>query len=280
MSAKKATQQSAKRTTGNASKGFTDEERAGMRERSQELKAAARRGRGAGKADGESDVLAKIAEMPKSDCAMAERLHAIIKASAPDLSPRTWYGMPAYAKGGKVVCFFQSAQKFKTRYATFGFGDKANLDKGAMWPTAFALKELTAADEARIRALVKKAVSPAPEPASSSTRLLGGRLVERRIFAGRASSTRCLGVSSKCRGWPRAVRRGQPSRTLLLAARRLRRVAGGAGNAAKRSRVSDDLSPRLRPGEAICIRNRIPEDVVVVQSGVRAVGLAIQRRTL
>ena len=113
----------------------------------------------ADKADGESDVLAKIAEMPEPDRAMAERLHAIIKASAPALSPRTWYGMPAYAKDGKVVCFFQSAQKFKTRYATLGFSDKANLDDGAMWPTAFALKELTAAEEARIGALVKKAVS-------------------------------------------------------------------------------------------------------------------------
>ena len=151
--AKKGTQKSAKRTT------FSDEERAAMKERAQELKAAARRGPRAGKADGESDVLAKIAEMPKSDRAMAERLHAIIKASAPDLSPRTWYGMPAYAKDGKVVCFFQSAQKFKTRYATVGFMHEANLDEGAMWPTAFALKELTAADEARIRALVKKAVS-------------------------------------------------------------------------------------------------------------------------
>jgi uncharacterized protein YdhG (YjbR/CyaY superfamily) len=135
------------------SKGFTDEERAAMRERAQELKAAAR------EADGESDVLAKIAEMSEPDRAMAERLHAIIKASAPALSPRTWYGMPAYAKDGKVVCFFQSSQKFKTRYATFGFSDKANLDEGAMWPTAFALKELTAAEEARIGALVKKAVS-------------------------------------------------------------------------------------------------------------------------
>jgi uncharacterized protein YdhG (YjbR/CyaY superfamily) len=138
---------------------FTQEERAAMRERAQELKAAARRGPRAGKADGESDVLAKIAEMPKSDRAMAERLHAIIKAGAPILSPRTWYGMPAYAKDGDVLCFFQSAQKFKTRYATFGFSDKANLDKGAMWPTAFALKELTAADEAKIVALVKRAVS-------------------------------------------------------------------------------------------------------------------------
>ena len=151
--AKKAAQKSAKRTTGKASKGFADEERAAMRERARELKA------GAGKADGESDVLAKIAEMPEPDRAMAERLHAIITASAPALSPRTWYGMPAYAKDGNVVCFFQSAQKFKTRYATFGFSDKANIDKGAMWPTAFALKELTAAEEKKIGALVKKAVS-------------------------------------------------------------------------------------------------------------------------
>ena len=124
-----------------------------MRERAQELKAEAR------KADGERDVLAKIAEMPKSDGAIAERLHAIVKATAPDLSPKTWYGMPAYARNGKVVCFFQSAQKFKTRYATFGFSDQANLDEGAMWPTSFALKELTAADEARIVALVKRAVN-------------------------------------------------------------------------------------------------------------------------
>jgi uncharacterized protein YdhG (YjbR/CyaY superfamily) len=140
-------------------KGFTDEERAAMRERAEELKAAARRGPRAGKADGESDVLAKIAEMPEPDRAMANRLHAIIKASAPALSPRLWYGMPAYAKDGKVVCFFQSAAKFKSRYATFGFNDPANLDEGAMWPTSFALKELTTADEARIAALVKKAVS-------------------------------------------------------------------------------------------------------------------------
>ena len=157
--AKTGTSLSAKGTTGKASKGFTDEERAAMRERAEELKAAARRGPRAGKADGESDVLAKIAEMPEPDRAMAERLHAIIKASAPVLSPRTWYGMPAYAKDGKVVCFFQSAQKFKTRYATFGFSDKANLDEGTMWPTSFALTELTAADVARIGALVKKAVS-------------------------------------------------------------------------------------------------------------------------
>jgi uncharacterized protein YdhG (YjbR/CyaY superfamily) len=137
MSEKKATQK------------FTDEERAAMKERAQELKAEA----------GESAVLAKIAEMPQPDRTMGERLHAIIKASAPGLSPKTWYGMPAYAKDGKVVCFFQSAQKFNSRYATLGFSDKANLDEGAMWPTSFALKELTATEEARIGALVKKAVS-------------------------------------------------------------------------------------------------------------------------
>ena len=148
-----------KRTTGTASQGFTDEERAAMKERAQELKAAARRGPRAGEADGENDVLAKIAEMPEPDRAMAERVHAIVKASAPALTPRTWYGMPAYAKDGKVVCFFQSAQKFKSRYATFGFSDKANLDDGAMWPTSFALKALTAAEEKRIGALVKRAVS-------------------------------------------------------------------------------------------------------------------------
>ncbi len=159
--AKKGTQRSAKSTTPIAkkSKGFTEEERDAMRERAQELKAAARRGPGTGKADGENAVLEKIAAMPAPDRAIGERLHAVIKASAPALSPRLWYGMPAYAKDGKVVCFFQSAQKFKTRYATFGFSDKANLDEGAMWPTAFALKELTAAEEARIVALVKKAVS-------------------------------------------------------------------------------------------------------------------------
>jgi uncharacterized protein YdhG (YjbR/CyaY superfamily) len=156
--AKTGTRQLPKRTSGKASKGFTDEERAAMKERAEELKAAAR-GPRAGKADGESDVLAKIAEMPERDRAMAERLHAIVQASAPGLLPRTWYGMPAYAKDGDVVCFFQSAQKFKTRYATIGFSDKANLDEGAMWPTSFALKELTAAEEARIAALVKRAVS-------------------------------------------------------------------------------------------------------------------------
>jgi uncharacterized protein YdhG (YjbR/CyaY superfamily) len=161
MSPKKATQKSAKSTTASNEKpeGFTDEERAAMKERAQELKAQARRGPRADKEDGESAVLAKIAEMPEPDRAMAERLHAIIQASAPALSPKTWYGMPAYAKDGKVVCFFQSAQKFKSRYATFGFSDEANLDEGAMWPTAFALKKLTAAEEAKIGALVKRAVS-------------------------------------------------------------------------------------------------------------------------
>ena len=139
-----------------AKQGFTAEEKAAMRERSRELKAEARASKD--RAAGESDVLAKIAEMEKSDRAMAERLHAIVKANAPELVPRTWYGMPAYAKDGKVVCFFQSAQRFKTRYATFGFSDSADLDTGTMWPTSFALKELTAADEAKIGALVKKAV--------------------------------------------------------------------------------------------------------------------------
>jgi uncharacterized protein YdhG (YjbR/CyaY superfamily) len=135
------------------SKGFAAEERAAMRERARELKAEAQ------KADGERAVLAKIAEMPEPDRAMAERLHEIVKASAPALSPKTWYGMPAYAKDGKVVCFFQSAEKFDARYATFGFSDKANLDEGAMWPTSFALKALTAAEEAKIGSLVKRAAS-------------------------------------------------------------------------------------------------------------------------
>ncbi len=152
-SAKAGGRRSAESASGKASKGFTAEERAAMRERARELKAAA------GKADAESEVLAKIAEMAEPDRAMAERLHALIKASAPNLSPRTWYGMPAYAKDGKVVCFFQSAEKFKSRYATFGFSDKANLDKGAMWPTSFALNELTAAEARKIGALLKKAVS-------------------------------------------------------------------------------------------------------------------------
>jgi uncharacterized protein YdhG (YjbR/CyaY superfamily) len=157
--AKKGTQKSARSTTavGKTSKRFTDEERAAMKERAQELKAEARANKN--KAEGESDVLAKIGEMAEPDRAMGKRLHAIIKASAPALSPRLWYGMPAYAKDGKVLCFFQSAQKFKTRYATLGFSDAANLDEGALWPVAFALKELTAAEEAKIGALVKKAVS-------------------------------------------------------------------------------------------------------------------------
>jgi uncharacterized protein YdhG (YjbR/CyaY superfamily) len=138
-----------------ASEGLTAEERAAMQETIQERKAAARRGP---KADAESDVLAKIAEMPEPDRVMAERIHAIVKASAPGLSPKTWYGMPAYARDGKVVCFFQSADKFKARYATFGFDQAANLDEGTMWPTSFALKELTTSDEARIAELVTKAV--------------------------------------------------------------------------------------------------------------------------
>ncbi len=157
----KDTQKSAKSTTAidKSSKGLSDEELAALKETIQERKAEARRGKRADKDDGERDVLAKIAEMPEPDRAMAERLHAIIKASAPALSPKTWYGMPAYAKDGKVVCFFTSADKFKSRYATFGFNDDANLDEGTMWPTSFALTKLTAADEARIGALVKKAVS-------------------------------------------------------------------------------------------------------------------------
>jgi uncharacterized protein YdhG (YjbR/CyaY superfamily) len=161
MKPKKETQKPAQSATvtGKAVTRFTDEERVAMKERAQELKAEARRGQRAKQADGEGDVLAKIAAMPEPDRAMAERLHAIIKASAPALSPRTWYGMPAYAKDGNVVCFFQSAHKFKTRYATFGFSDKANLDEGTVWPVAFALKELTTPDELRIGALVKKAAS-------------------------------------------------------------------------------------------------------------------------
>ena len=158
MSTKKDTQKSAKSITAinKKSKGFTDEERAAMRNRAQELKAEARADKN--KADGESAALAAIAAMQEPDRTMAKRLHAIIKASAPALAPKTWYGMPAYAKEGKVVCFFQSAQKFNTRYATLGFSDTANLDEGALWPVAFALTELTAAEEARIVALVKKAV--------------------------------------------------------------------------------------------------------------------------
>jgi uncharacterized protein YdhG (YjbR/CyaY superfamily) len=161
MSAEKATRRSAKSTTAadKTSEGWTAEERAAMKERAQEVKAA-RRGKRADKADGEAAVMAKLAEMPEPDRAMGERLHAIVKASAPALSPRTWYGMPAYAnQDGKVVCFFTPASKFNERYATFGFNEAANLDEGTMWPTAFALTELTAADEARIAELVKRAVS-------------------------------------------------------------------------------------------------------------------------
>ena len=168
MGAKKATkkptsatgkaQKKSARGVGKPSKGFTDAERAAMKERARELKAEARRGKS--KADGESDLLAKIAGLPGPDRAMAKRLHAIITASAPTLSPKTWYGMPAYAnQDGKVVCYFTPASKFKSRYATLGFNDDANLDEGNMWPTSFALKELTATEEARIGALVKKAVS-------------------------------------------------------------------------------------------------------------------------
>lgn len=154
MSAKKATRKSARNAAASSakSKGFTSEERAAMKERAQELKAEA------AKADGESAVLAKIAEMKGSDRVMAKKLHEIIKANAPSLLPKTWYGMPAYAKDGKIVCFFQSAQKFNSRYATFGFNGEAKLDDGAMWPTSFALKDLTAAGEKKISALVKKAV--------------------------------------------------------------------------------------------------------------------------
>jgi uncharacterized protein YdhG (YjbR/CyaY superfamily) len=158
MSPKKSAQKSAEGTSpaNRKSNGFTAEERAAMKERSRELKSAARAKNG--EPDGESDVLAKIAEMAEADRAIAERVHAIVN-SAPDLSPRTWYGMPAYAKDGKVLCFFKPAEKFKTRYATLGFSDKANLDEAAMWPVEFALKELTATEEARIRALLKKALS-------------------------------------------------------------------------------------------------------------------------
>jgi hypothetical protein len=152
--AKASTKKTAKKAAVKASKLWTEDERSAMRERARELKAEA------AKADGESALLASIAAMPEPDRSMGKRLHAIIKASAPELSPKTWYGMPAYAnKDGKVICFFQAADKFKARYATFGFNDAAKLDDGAMWPTAFALKELTAADEAKIAALVKKAVS-------------------------------------------------------------------------------------------------------------------------
>jgi uncharacterized protein YdhG (YjbR/CyaY superfamily) len=159
MSAKKATQKTAKSTTasGKSSKGFTAEEKAAMRERARELKAEERANKS--RSEGERDLLAKIAEMPAPDRSMAKRLHEIVKASAPDLWPKTWYGMPAYAKDGKVVCYFTPASKFKERYATFGFNATANLDEGAMWPTSFALTKLTATEEAKIRRLVKKAVS-------------------------------------------------------------------------------------------------------------------------
>jgi uncharacterized protein YdhG (YjbR/CyaY superfamily) len=153
--ATKGTRRSAKSTGGDTSGTFTDEEKAAARERVKELKRAPR----AGKADGERDVLEKISEMGEADRAMAERIHAIVTASAPDLVPKTWYGMPAYAKDGTIVCHFQPAQKFKTRYPTLGFSDKANLDEGTMWPVAYALTTLTKADEARIAALVKKAAS-------------------------------------------------------------------------------------------------------------------------
>jgi uncharacterized protein YdhG (YjbR/CyaY superfamily) len=151
------TRKSAKSTTGEASGRFTDEERSAMKERARELKASARRSPRASEADVERDLLEKISEMGEPDRAMAERIHAIVTANAPDLAPRTWYGMPAYAKDGNVVCFFQPAQKFKARYATLGFNDKAHLDDGTMWPVAYALTELTAADEAMIAALVRKA---------------------------------------------------------------------------------------------------------------------------
>jgi uncharacterized protein YdhG (YjbR/CyaY superfamily) len=157
MSQDKSTKKKAAQKSGKTSQGFTEEEKAAMKERAKELKAEERANKN--KAEGERDVLKKIAEMPGPDRSMAERLHAIITTSAPDLMPRTWYGMPAYAKDGKVVCFFQAAAKFNTRYATLGFNDSANLDEGAMWPTAFALKELTAAEEGQIAELVKKAVS-------------------------------------------------------------------------------------------------------------------------
>ncbi|MEU1665740.1 DUF1801 domain-containing protein [Streptomyces sparsogenes] len=157
----KGTRTAAKSTTATDEKydGFTDEERSAMKERAQELKSATRRGSRAAKADPESEVLAKIAEMPEADRVLAERVHAIVKAGAPELAPKLWYGMPAYAKNGKVVCFFQSAQKFKSRYATLGFSDQAHLDDGAMWPTAFALTEMTPAAEARIGEFVRQAVS-------------------------------------------------------------------------------------------------------------------------
>jgi uncharacterized protein YdhG (YjbR/CyaY superfamily) len=160
MSTKKAAQKPAKRTTAKKAVGFTEDERAAMKEHAQELKKEARRGGRTSKASGETDLLEKIAEMPDSDRAMAERIHAIVTSTAPELTPKTWYGMPAYAnQDGKVVCFFQSAAKFKSRYATFGFEAAANLDEGGMWPTSFALTKLTKADETRIAELVKRSVS-------------------------------------------------------------------------------------------------------------------------
>jgi uncharacterized protein YdhG (YjbR/CyaY superfamily) len=160
MTDSKRTKASARKSTASKrkSEGFTDEERAAMQERAQELKAEGRRGASADRTDGESVVLAKIAEMKEPDRAMAERLHRIIRSSTPELTPKTWYGMPAYARDGKVICFFQGAGKFRTRYATLGFSDSANLDEGSMWPTAFALKKLTATEEKRIVALLKQAV--------------------------------------------------------------------------------------------------------------------------
>ncbi|HEY1253796.1 MAG TPA: DUF1801 domain-containing protein [Terracidiphilus sp.] len=160
MKLKKKTEKSTKsaRATDTAAAGFTEEEREAMKARAQELKAESRRGPGSKEADAEGEVLAKIAEMPEADRALAERVHGIVKAAAPALTPRTWYGMPAYAKDGQVVCFFQSSHKFKTRYATLGFSDKANLDEGSVWPVAFALKELIAGSEEMISALIKKAV--------------------------------------------------------------------------------------------------------------------------
>ncbi|MFF0531730.1 iron chaperone [Nocardia amikacinitolerans] len=157
MTAQKTTTRTA--TKSKTAVGFTDEERAAMKEHAQELKTAARRGSRATKADGEKDVLAKIADMADADRVLAERIHAIVKADAPELAPKLWYGMPAYAKDGKVVCFFQSAEKFKARYATLGFNDSANLDDGTLWPTAFALTKLTADDEKKIGELVRRAVS-------------------------------------------------------------------------------------------------------------------------
>src|SRR5687767_12015153 len=218
---RKGTQNAARSTKATASKGFTAEERAAMKERAQELKAEAR------KADGESAVLAKIAEMPKSDRDMAKRLHAIVKASAPDLSPKTWYGMPAYAKDGKVVCYFQSAHKFKSRYATFGFNDTANLDEGAMWPTSFALKELTAADEARISALV----TPRTRPACTQEPRAGAGEAGRRADAGHRAGRRARPPRHPGRGSRRARPAGR-------APRRARAAPAGAARRCRSPRGS------------------------------------------